>query len=153
MLQLSLTLFGSFAAAVHNATLHLPTDKARALLVYLALTPDTPLRREMLAGLLWPEQSEAMARQNLRQTAGRLKRAIHEKDPDLAGRLLTLTKQTIELHAAYCQADVVSFRRHLDHGPPPPARLLGPLSRLSGRRRDRCHPLPARRPALWLLTA
>jgi predicted ATPase/DNA-binding SARP family transcriptional activator len=113
MLQLSLTLFGSFAAAVHNATLHLPTDKARALLVYLALTPDTPLRREMLAGLLWPEQSEAMARQNLRQTAGRLKRVIHEKDPDLAGRLLTLTKQTIELHAAYCQADVHSFRRHL----------------------------------------
>jgi predicted ATPase/DNA-binding SARP family transcriptional activator len=113
MNRLSLTLFGSFAASLSNHILHLPTDKARALLAYLALTPAAPLRRETLAGLLWPDQPEAQARQNLRQTAARLRRAIADHDPELAGRLLDLTRETIELHAEHCDADVVAFRRHL----------------------------------------
>jgi predicted ATPase/DNA-binding SARP family transcriptional activator len=114
MQPLALTLFGSFEAATPTHSLRLPTDKTRALLAYLALTPDTPLRREMLAGLLWPEQAEALARQNLRKTAGRLKQAIHEHAPELAGRLLALTKQTIMLHSGECAVDVGAFRGHID---------------------------------------
>ncbi len=113
MNRLSLTLFGTFAASISNHTLHLPTDKSRALLAYLALTPPAPLRRETLAGLLWPEQSEARARQNLRQTAARLRRVIADHDPQLAGSLLSLTRQTMKLHAEHCDADVVAFRDHL----------------------------------------
>ncbi len=113
MNQLSLTLFGSFSAAISSQNLRLPTDKTRALLAYLALTAGTPLRREMLAGLLWPEQPEDLARQNLRQTAARLKRAIHDRDTQLANNLLTMTRQTIELHADYCAADALTYGQHL----------------------------------------
>jgi DNA-binding SARP family transcriptional activator len=84
MSPLALTLFGAFNAAAGAQALRLPTDKTRALLAYLALSPDTPLRRETLAGLLWPDQSEDSARQNLRKTVWRLKQAIHDQDPPLA---------------------------------------------------------------------
>lgn len=114
MPPLNLTLFGSFAAGPPAQSLRLPTNKTRALLAYLALTPDTPLRRESLAGLFWPEQPEVMARQNLRKTAGRLKHALHEYDPALAESLLSLTKQTIGLHAADCVVDARVFREHLE---------------------------------------
>lgn len=113
MSPLALTLFGSFTAVTAGQTLRLPTDKTRALLAYLALTADTPLRREGLAGLLWPDQTEVMARQNLRKTAGRLKQTLEEADPALAARLLSVTKQTIELSAAECAVDVLVFRDHL----------------------------------------
>src|SRR6185503_4925229 len=111
MTVLVLNLFGSFSAAAGGQPVRLPTDKTRALLAYLALTADTPLRRERLAGLLWPDQPEEQARQNLRKTAGRLKQALDEQDPALAGQVLSLTKQTIELVSAACVVDVVEFRR------------------------------------------
>ena len=87
MPTLSLTLFGPFSAAIAGRAVPLPTDKTRALLAYLALAPDTPHRREALAGLLWPDQPEALARQNLRKTAGRLKAALEDDDPALAEAL------------------------------------------------------------------
>jgi DNA-binding SARP family transcriptional activator len=37
------------------------TDKVRALLIYLVMSPDRPHRREALAGLLWPEFPERSA--------------------------------------------------------------------------------------------
>ncbi|MEP7355725.1 MAG: tetratricopeptide repeat protein [Anaerolineales bacterium] len=92
----------------------MPTDKTRALLAYLALTPDTPLRRERLAGLLWPDQPETQARQNLRKTIGRLKQAVHDRDPELAASLLSVTKETVELALAECEVDVAAFRRRLE---------------------------------------
>jgi predicted ATPase/DNA-binding SARP family transcriptional activator len=140
MPPLSLTLFGSFTAVLgHPAvlghtTLRLPTDKTRALLAYLALTPDTPLRRETLAALLWPDQPEELARQNLRKTLGRLRQAIVDAEPTLADHLFTLTKQTIELHAAYCSADVRTFTLNLEavrqHPHDPLARCPDCLTRL-----------------------
>jgi predicted ATPase/DNA-binding SARP family transcriptional activator len=114
MNRLSLTLFGSFAAVTSTATLRMPTDKTRALLAYLALNAGSPLRREALAGLFWPEQTEELARQNLRKTVARLKRAVHDYEPELAGRLLTTTRQTVELHGEHCAVDVLTFRRHLE---------------------------------------
>jgi predicted ATPase/DNA-binding SARP family transcriptional activator len=44
------------------------TQKARALLVYLAVETPRSFRRSHLAGLLWSEYSEKNARHNLRQT-------------------------------------------------------------------------------------
>jgi predicted ATPase/DNA-binding SARP family transcriptional activator len=114
MPPLSVTLFGSFTAAIAGTTLRLPTDKTRALLAYLALTADIPLRRDTLAPLFWPDQPEEQARQNLRKTLGRLRQAILDVEPALADHLFTLTKQSVELHAAYCPADVPTFRLHLE---------------------------------------
>ncbi|MCL4267755.1 MAG: tetratricopeptide repeat protein [Anaerolineae bacterium] len=110
MSQLSLTLFGGFTAVTPTgASPHFPTDKARALLAYLALTPDSPLRREALAGLFWPEQPEELARQNLRQTLSRLRKSLDQAQPGLGDGLLTVTRQTVELHGQYGTADVTSF--------------------------------------------
>ncbi len=109
-MQLSLTLFGGFTAVTAiGPSLHFPTDKARALLAYLALTPDSPLRREALAGLFWPEQPEELARQNLRQTLSRLRKSLDQAQPGLGAQLLTVTRQTVELHGPFNTADVTSF--------------------------------------------
>ena len=125
MKQLSLWLFGPFVAETAAHSLRLPTDKTRALLAYLALTPNTPLRREALAGLLWPDQPDALARQNLRKTAGRLRHTLDEHNPGLAERLLELTKQTMSLDAAHCDADVLQFRAHLETARRHPHASLG----------------------------
>lgn len=120
MMQLSLTLFGAFGARIvtldseaERGHVTLPTDKTRALLIYLTLTPDVPLRREALAALLWPDQPEAMARQNLRKTLARLRKAIDARQSGYSGALLTVTRQTIELHGDACRVDVVTFRQAL----------------------------------------
>jgi predicted ATPase/DNA-binding SARP family transcriptional activator len=52
------------------------TDKARALLAYLAVESDRPHRRDILAGLLWPDQPQKKARQSLRQALSDLRKAI-----------------------------------------------------------------------------
>ena len=64
---LSLHLLGAFEASLNNARItSFESDKVRALLVYLAIESDRPQRREVLAGLLWPDMSERDARANLR---------------------------------------------------------------------------------------
>jgi hypothetical protein len=42
--------------------------KVKALLAYLAVEAERPHPRASLAGLLWPERPETVARQNLRQS-------------------------------------------------------------------------------------
>jgi len=54
-----------------------PERKTAALLSYLALAGATP--RSRLAGLLWPEASEAAARNNLSQTLRRLRQLTGEE--------------------------------------------------------------------------
>ncbi|HRQ40876.1 MAG TPA: tetratricopeptide repeat protein [Chloroflexota bacterium] len=114
MNQLTLTLFGGFTAVTTTgATPHFPTDKARALLAYLVLTPDSPLRREALAGLFWPEQPEDLARQNLRQTLSRLRKSLDQEQPGLGDAILTVLRQTVELHGHHGASDATSFWQHV----------------------------------------
>lgn len=56
------------------------TDKARALLAYLALESAHPQRRDALATLLWPDQPDNKARQNLRQTLLYLRQSLREDE-------------------------------------------------------------------------
>lgn len=67
------------------------SDKARALLVYLAWHAGVPIRREVLAALFWGGQPEPLALQNLRKTLHRLRKTL-----GAAGDLLVTTPQTIE---------------------------------------------------------
>ena len=53
--------------------------KERALLAYLAAEAERPHRRERLAGLLWPESSERLARNNLRHTLCTLRHALGDR--------------------------------------------------------------------------
>ncbi|MCA9936952.1 MAG: AAA family ATPase, partial [Anaerolineales bacterium] len=83
------------------------TDRARALLVYLAMNGERPYRREELATLLWPEQSNSQARQNLRKTLSRLRRAASTLP------LLQANSKDIVLNHAVVQCDAQQFSQHL----------------------------------------
>ena len=99
------------------------SDKVRDLLAYLAAQPERPHRREMLAGLLWPESPERSARASLRNALARLRHAIddHHADPPL----LTVTYQTILFSpSAQSRLDIAEFERLLlqpPTGDAPPA--------------------------------
>jgi DNA-binding SARP family transcriptional activator len=88
------------------------STKERALLAYLAVESDRPHRRDVLAGLLWPDAPEATARHNLGQTLVNLRTAIGDRIADPP--VLLITRQTIQLNpAANCWVDVVAFLEHL----------------------------------------
>ncbi|MBN1261634.1 MAG: tetratricopeptide repeat protein [Anaerolineae bacterium] len=79
MVQLAISLLGTFQVTLDGRPVtEFATDKARALLAYLAVERRQTHRREYLAALLWPEQSEERARQNLRQGLSYLRQALCE---------------------------------------------------------------------------
>ncbi len=105
MAQLSLQLLGSLLVTLDGNPPAVPLwDKSLALLVYLALEPDRPHRREALAGLFWPEQPEAAARGSLRQALYLLQQALGEE-------FFLITARTVQLNpASRFLVDVATFR-------------------------------------------
>jgi len=96
----------------------LRSDKALALLAYLAVESDRAHRREKLAGMLWPDYTEASARGNLRRALADLRRAIgdHQATPPY----LDTTRQSIQFNTASDYwLDVDAFTR-------PTGELAGP---------------------------
>ncbi len=83
--------------------------KHLALLAYLAVEADRPHRREVLAGLFWPEQSNSAARHSLREGFYQLHQAFGRHFDDY----LTITHQTAQFnpHSDYALdvADYVAF--------------------------------------------
>ncbi len=97
MAQLSLTLLGGFEVSLAGQPLTaFEYDKVRALLAYLAVEAVHPHRREMLAGLLWPERPERNARQNLSQTLFALRRVIGDRQTHPS--FLIITPQTLQFN-------------------------------------------------------
>ena len=114
MVPFSFKLLGAFQAAVNDQPVNkFPTDKIRGLLVYLLLHADQPLRRDMLMGLFWPEQSEKSARHNLRQSLYRLRQTFDKVEPKSSDQLLTMTRQEITLHSDAFDSDVKQFEQLL----------------------------------------
>lgn len=111
MARLSLRLLGPVQIMLDGVPLaDFATDKVRALLYYLAIESDLPHRRDMLAGLLWPDFPQAKARQNLRQSLSYLRQAI--QDQEAAEPLLYTTRDAAWLSTAgnfWC--DVAEFAR------------------------------------------
>ncbi|MEJ2210981.1 MAG: BTAD domain-containing putative transcriptional regulator [Anaerolineae bacterium] len=70
------------------------TDKARALLAYLAVEADRPHRRDALAGMLWPESPQARARHSLRQALSSLRRALD--DTGREAPFFVVTRETVQ---------------------------------------------------------
>jgi DNA-binding SARP family transcriptional activator len=87
MPHLELFLLGSFHVKLNGQPLTgLKTDKARALLVYLAVERRHAHRRQVLAGLLWLDFPESGARENLRHALSNLRQVLgdeHYPDPFL----------------------------------------------------------------------
>ena len=94
------------------------TNKAQALLFYLAVTAHTdaaqpaPQSRDVLATLLWGEMTDAKAKQNLRSVLPDLRR--------LVGNHLQIERQTIAFdHTSPYWLDVEALRRDLTTRPSP----------------------------------
>ena len=80
MTRLSLKLFGSYRLALDGQPIDaLESDKARAMLAYLAVECDRPQTREKLIGLFWSEQDEGHARGSLSQALYHLRGILGDR--------------------------------------------------------------------------
>jgi len=112
--MLVLRCLGPFAAYIEEQPLTtFPTDKIRALLLYLALEDRQPHRRETLATLLWGEMSQSAALNNLRLALHRLRDTIDAVQPGLSASLIQRTRQTIALNPAFYTLDLQAFQQRL----------------------------------------
>jgi DNA-binding SARP family transcriptional activator len=75
-LSLKIYLLGQFKLLDGEVQLELPSRPAQSLLAYLVLNAGLTQRREKLAGMLWPEATEANARSYLRQALWRIRKAL-----------------------------------------------------------------------------
>src|SRR5262245_7574443 len=105
---LVLSFLGSFQVTWEARPLPFASTASRALLAYLAIEAERPQPREQLAALLWPEQSQAAAYTNLRQTLARLRKAL----PDSPAVLL-VSPQTLQFNRAAATLDVADFEELL----------------------------------------
>ena len=81
MAKLALAFLGAFHVTLDDQPItRFGTDKTRALLAYLAMESERAHRREALADMLWPDQSDDAARHSLRQALLRLRGAIGDTE-------------------------------------------------------------------------
>jgi predicted ATPase/DNA-binding SARP family transcriptional activator len=99
MVRLAISLLGPFYVTLHGEPAgNFEYDKVRALLAYLCVNCQRPHRREMLAGLLWPNQSDRAARNSLRQALATLRKAI--QDPSASPAHLIVANDQIQFNCA-----------------------------------------------------
>ncbi len=114
MAHLALSLLGLFQAQMDGLPLNgFESDKARALLAFLAVEGGQPQVRETLAGLLWPDFPQENAQANLRVVISRLRKLLGDKDA--AQPFLLVTRNSVCLNAqADCELDTAEFENLVD---------------------------------------
>jgi DNA-binding SARP family transcriptional activator len=109
--RLILHFLGPFRSELKGAPVErFDSNKVRALLVYLAMERDRPHSRDVLAGLLWPEQSQRSAMDNLRYVLANLRRVLG--DATDAHPFLIVSRDMVQFNpASDFWLDVVEFER------------------------------------------
>jgi DNA-binding SARP family transcriptional activator len=74
--MLNMKLLGQFSVRVNDELVNLPSRPAQSLFAYLVLNAGKCVRREKLAGVFWPDTSEANARAQLRHALWRLRTTL-----------------------------------------------------------------------------
>ena len=116
MARLSVSLLGPFQVTLDGQPVtDFKSNKVRALLAYLAVEAERPHRREVLAGLLWPDWPDRDALSNLRYALSDLRRAIGDRaragGRDADPPFLLITRATLQFNAASdFFLDVTAFR-------------------------------------------
>jgi predicted ATPase/DNA-binding SARP family transcriptional activator len=77
--MLEVRLFGKFEIKYDGQSVMLSSRIAQSLFAYLILTAGTSHRREKLAGMFWPDASEAKARAYLRHELWRIRKALSSR--------------------------------------------------------------------------
>jgi len=112
MPRLTVRLFGILSAELGGQPIAFAYGKTKAILAYLALDPGRTVSREKLAGLLWPDQPQEIALDNLRQALSRLRKSID--DPSAFQSFLIADRETVQLNLqADLQVDAVLFKGEL----------------------------------------
>jgi predicted ATPase/DNA-binding SARP family transcriptional activator len=111
---LVLNLLGGFQARLDQVPVTgFKTDKARALLTYLAAESNRPHRRQALAGLFWPGYLESSARASLRHALSNLRKAL--SDNRSTTPYLLVEGETIQFDLSQAHwLDVEAFRSLVD---------------------------------------
>ena len=111
MARLILHFLGPFRAILKDTPVEgFDSNKVRALLAYLAMERNRPHSREVLAGLLWPEQSQRSAMDNLRYALADLRRVLG--DSGEAHPFLIVSRDMVQFNpVSDFWLDVVEFER------------------------------------------
>ena len=125
--QLEIRLFGNLELRDGSTVLtEFPTQKAKRLLAFLLLGAGRFHQREVLAGVFWPDRSDAKAKKCLRNELWRLRNSLAALRPKLAD-ILTVRSDAIGIESSSLyRLDIQVFER--DVVPQLEARS-GPLSR------------------------
>ncbi len=109
MAHLTIRLLGPVQIALDDEPVtHFESEKARALLAYLAAESGQPHRREVLAEMFWPDRPEGAARANLRHALRSLRLAIG--DYEARSPFLLPTRHTIQFNeSSDAWIDVATF--------------------------------------------
>jgi DNA-binding SARP family transcriptional activator len=120
--RLSVSLVGRLTLRFKGQPIELRTQKAGAVLSYLALTETKHESRERLVGLLWSRSDEEKARASLRQVVRELRAAFEDAGCGgfVAGRL------SIHLDAEKVEVDVESIIQAAEVGDVHPLLLNTP---------------------------
>ena len=129
---LSISTLGSFIVSLDGRPVDsFEYNKIRALLTCLVVEADRPHRREALAGLLWPDQSQKAALDSLRNALSKLRQAIGDRETQPP--YLFISKEEIQFNSASDHwLDVKRFSAIIGgvpHAPPPQDRVLRHLHR------------------------
>ncbi|MDB5482341.1 MAG: hypothetical protein JWO83_3394 [Caulobacteraceae bacterium] len=116
-----LRLVGEFRlTGARGEPVSIVSRRARAILAYLALTPENAATRERLCGLLWSDRGESQARASLRQCLVELKVVTTAAGLDL----LSIERTHVALIRGRHDCDVAELERALADVDPEPARAL-----------------------------
>ncbi len=116
MLSLSLKFLGAFNVALAQQPVsRFRSANVQGLLAYLALQAERPFPRDVLAALFWPETTDAIARQNLRQSLYQLRKVLNPNGQERP--YLHVTRQTVQFNSdSQHSLDVRQFLDALDRG-------------------------------------
>lgn len=94
--MLEIRMLGQYSIQRGGIPVEVQSRPAQALLAYLSVNANTPIRREKLAGMFWPETSDSDARRNLRVVLHGLRRDLQD-DGRKGGQFIQSDRQTIAL--------------------------------------------------------
>lgn len=116
MAHLSLTFLGSFQATLGDEPLSaFRSAKVKALLVNLAMKKQQAQSRDVLATMLWPDETDSVARKNLRQSLYQLRQILDESASQPDSYLLA-TRSTVQFSPESDHSlDVTQFLSHLEN--------------------------------------
>jgi DNA-binding SARP family transcriptional activator/predicted ATPase len=114
MAHLSVSLLGPFRVTLDGEPVtSFESTKVRALLAYLAVEADRVHRREVLAGLLWPDWPDRAALGNLRYALYNLRQAVGDRTAEPP--FLLITRHTLQFNTASDHwLDVATFEQGVE---------------------------------------